>query len=252
MTYTRTRNRFDPLSEKPFKLSRSKLENFMNCPRCFYLDRRLGIGPPPGFPFNLNNAVDTLLKKEFDEYRERGLPHPLMTEFKIKAVPYRHEQLDHWRDALRGGIAFHHTESNLLLTGGVDDLWLNSKSEICIVDYKATSKVDPVSIEAPWQIGYKRQMDIYAWLFQQNGFKVAQDGYFVYCNGLTKAPRFDRRLEFDITVLPYKVQTNWVSRALMQARDCLMQSELPIYGEDCDFCGYNSAIAKLNSQLNLF
>ena len=63
----RTRNIYDPHSDKPFKLSRSRLELFLNCPRCFYMDRRLGVDRPPGFPFNLNSAVDALLKKEFDD-----------------------------------------------------------------------------------------------------------------------------------------------------------------------------------------
>ena len=59
------RKLFDPESDKPFALSRSKVELFMDCPRCFYLDRRLGIARPAGFPFNLNPAVDALLKTEF-------------------------------------------------------------------------------------------------------------------------------------------------------------------------------------------
>jgi hypothetical protein len=58
---------FDPGSDKPFPLSRSKVELYLNCPRCFYLDRRLGIGRPSGPPFNLNSAVDALLKREFDD-----------------------------------------------------------------------------------------------------------------------------------------------------------------------------------------
>ena len=54
-------------SSAPFKLSRTKIELFTGCPRCFFLDRRLGISRP-GFPaFTLNNAVDYLLKKEFDK-----------------------------------------------------------------------------------------------------------------------------------------------------------------------------------------
>ena len=74
----RTRNIYDPKSEKPFKLSRSKVDNFVSCKRCFYIDRRLGVGQPPGFPFNINSAVDELLKKEFDQYRKKGEPHPYM------------------------------------------------------------------------------------------------------------------------------------------------------------------------------
>ncbi len=252
MQYARTRNRFDPLSEKPFRLSRSKLELFMNCQRCFYLDRRLGIGAPPSFPFNLNNAVDALLKKEFDEYRERGIPHPLMTKNKIAAVPFRHEKMDHWRDALRGGVSFHHAESNFTLSGGIDDLWLNGAGELIIVDYKATSKAERVSLDADWQISYKRQLEVYAWLFSQNDFKVAEVGYFVYCNALATGARFDQRLDFDISFLPYKISDGWVGPALNRARECLLQSELPIYGENCVYCGYNEAIGRLNNQLSLF
>ncbi|MEK7077575.1 MAG: hypothetical protein AAB928_00560, partial [Patescibacteria group bacterium] len=62
----RSRNLFNPDSKTPFRLSRSKIDLFLNCPRCFYLDRRLGVAQPPGYPFALNSAVDKLLKKEFD------------------------------------------------------------------------------------------------------------------------------------------------------------------------------------------
>jgi len=102
----RTRNLFDPQSKTPFKLSRSKIELFINCPRCFYLDRKLGVGQPPGFPFALNSAVDKLLKKEFDFYRMQQKAHPLMEASGIKAVPFKHEKMDYWRDALRGGIEY--------------------------------------------------------------------------------------------------------------------------------------------------
>ena len=45
-----------------WRLSRSKIGLFLECPRCFYIDNKLGTGRPPGFPFNLNSAVDALLK----------------------------------------------------------------------------------------------------------------------------------------------------------------------------------------------
>jgi hypothetical protein len=35
----RSRNLYKPNTDKPFKLSRTKIERFMNCPRCFYVDR---------------------------------------------------------------------------------------------------------------------------------------------------------------------------------------------------------------------
>ena len=56
---------YNPNKNDYYKISRSKVEFFLNCKRCFYLDRRLNVKRPPGFPFNLNSAVDNLLKKEF-------------------------------------------------------------------------------------------------------------------------------------------------------------------------------------------
>ena len=94
----RTRNIFDPKSKEPFKLSRSKLEMFLDCPRCFYIDRRLGIGRVSGPAFTLNSATDTLLKKEFDLARLAGKFHPLMKKYKVDAVPFQHESIDERRE----------------------------------------------------------------------------------------------------------------------------------------------------------
>ncbi len=33
---SRTKNLYDPHSNKPFRLSRTKLDLFINCPRCFF------------------------------------------------------------------------------------------------------------------------------------------------------------------------------------------------------------------------
>ena len=79
----RSRNLYDPASDRPFRISRSKIDRFVECPRCFYIDRRLGTDRPPGFPFNINSAVDTLLKTEFDTHRAAGTPHPLQQAYDI-------------------------------------------------------------------------------------------------------------------------------------------------------------------------
>lgn len=238
----RTRNIFDPNSAEPFKVSRSKLDLFLNCPRCFYLDRRLGVGRPPGFPFSLNSAVDTLLKKEFDKHRVGRTAHPLMEKYHIDAVPFEHEKMEEWRDSLRRGIQYLHEKTNLMLTGGVDDIWVNLEGELIIVDYKATSKDGEVNLEAEWQIGYKRQMEIYQWLFRKNGFKVSETGYFVYCNGNTDKEAFDGKLEFDVAVIPYKGSDFWIESALINAKDCLMGEFVPDPSDSCDYCSYVSSV----------
>ena len=238
----RTKNLYVPGSPEPFRLSRSKIDLFLSCPQCFYLDRRLGVGQPPGFPFSLNSAVDTLLKKEFDIHRARGSKHPLSVAYGLDLVPYAHPKMDEWRDALRRGITYRDPATNFLVTGGVDDVWHDpATDELVIVDYKATSKEGEVSLDAPWQIGYKRQMEVYQWLFRKNGFKVSRTGYFVYCNGDIDKEAFDGKLEFKIKLLPYEGDDSWIERVLQEAKQVLDGTAPPPSASGCDFCLYRAA-----------
>jgi CRISPR/Cas system-associated exonuclease Cas4 (RecB family) len=247
--YKRTRGLFSPYDKMPFKVSRSKIDLFLECPRCFYLDRRHGAPRPSGFPFTLNSAVDALLKKEFDGHRAAGTAHPLMKAYSIDAVPYDHPKMEEWRDSLRRGIQFLHVPTQLLVTGGVDDVWVNPNGELIVVDYKATSKDGEVSLDADWQIGYKRQMETYQWLFRANGFPVSSTGYFVYCNGDADKEAFDGKLEFDVKVIPYVGNTAWIEPALFEIKKCLEGSVIPPAGVDCDFCSYREAASEVEKDM---
>ena len=239
----RKRNLFDPASGEPFKLSRSKLEMFLGCPRCFYIDRRLGIGRVSGPAFTLNSATDTLLKKEFDQARAAGKPHPLMTKYKVDAVPFQHEKINEWRENFKG-VQHLHEATNLLITGAVDDIWINPKKELIVVDYKSTSTTKEIDLNdgTPWKAGYKRQMEIYQWLLRQSGFTVSNTGYFVYVNADTSQDAFDAKLVFDEQLIAYEGNDDWVEEAIQSAHGCLMDNQRPDYTEDCEWCSYFTAI----------
>lgn len=239
----RTRNLYDPKSKEPFKLSRSKIELFIECPRCFYLDRKLGTARPPGYPFSLNSAVDALLKKEFDIYRAKGKPHPLMKNYGIDAVPLVHDSLDEWRNNFKG-VQYLHKPTNLLIFGAVDDVWTTQNGELIVVDYKSTSKQSEVNLDADWQDGYKRQMEIYQWLLRQNGFNVSNTGYFVYCNGKTDREAFDGKLEFDVCLLSYEGDDSWVKEELGQLAEVLKSSKIPKFNKNCDYCNYYNTLSE--------
>jgi len=166
-----------------------------------------------------------------------------MEEYGIDAIPLAHEKIDEWRDSLRAGITSEIGGTNVVVTGGVDDMWVTPTGEYIVVDYKATSKDDEVTLDADWQIGYKRQMEIYQWLFRQNGFKVSKIGYFVYCNGKSDREAFDSKLEFDVKIIPYEGDDSWVEKVVLDAINCLKSDKLPECGEDCDFCKYRKAVA---------
>ena len=75
-------------------------------------------------------------------------------------------------------------------------MWIKPNGQLILSDIKATSKN-----EFNWEVisnynfskGYKRQIEMYQWLFRKNGFDVSNTGYLVYFNGLRNEKRFDQK-----------------------------------------------------------
>ena len=188
--------------------------------------------------------MDALLKKEFDIHRAKGTKHPLIEKYGVDAIPVLHKDLDKWRHNFTG-IQFLHQLTNLLIFGAIDDLWQNSKGEYIVVDYKATAKIEEITkLDKDWHNGYKRQMEIYQWLLRQNGYKVSDTGYFVYCNGIADAKAFDKKLEFRVNLIPYKGNGSWVEKTIFDIHKCLNSDKIPQARENCDYCDYIKAIKK--------
>jgi hypothetical protein len=248
--YWRERSQpYKPGQKSAFKVSRSKIELFMQCQRCFWLDVRLKITRPSGPPFQINKAIDELFKKEFDVYRAKAEPHPLMTSNNVEAIPFAHENLDAWRHNFTG-VTTVHKPTNLHIFGAVDDIWVSPNDELIVVDYKATAKAAEVSLDADWQVTYKRQMEIYQWLLRQNGFAVSNTGYFVYTNGRLDLDGFNDRVEFRTKVIPYTGSDDWIELTLKKMKACMDNDTMPpvgdsIMGGDCEFCTYARARTEL-------
>lgn len=238
--FTRT---YTPGSTVPFKVSRSKIDLFRECPRCFYIDRRLGIGRPSMPGFSLNSAVDSLLKKEFDLLRVKGEKHELMKKYHVDAVPYTHSDLDVWRENFIGKQVLH-IETNFLVFGAVDDIWVNPANELIIVDYKSTSTEKEISLDDQWKSGYKKQLEMYQWIFRESGFAVSPLAYIVYANATKQINRFDGKLEFVMTLHAHKGDTSWVDPTLIAMKACLEGGSLPSPNESCEYCTYRKKIGQ--------
>ena len=223
---------------EPYKLSRARIENFCNCPKCFYREEKLGISKPSSFPFNLNNAVDELLKEEFDYYRDSSDNHPYIKDAGIDAKPFSHPEIEDWRTRNKG-VGYLDENTNFYIYGLLDDVWINTKTDqLIVVDYKATSKDGEVSLDAPWQISYKRQVEIYQWLLRKNGFDVQDTAYFVYCNAIRKNIPFENKLNFKVKILGYKGDDSWIPSTINKMKSCLDSDEAPSSSKNCEYCRY--------------
>ncbi len=235
-----------------WRLSRSKIDLFLECPRCFYIDNKLGTKRPSIPSFNLNIVVDTLFKKEFDLHRIAKTRHRIMEEHGLNVIPFAHTELDSWRDPFQG-ISCTHEKTGLVVSGAVDDIWQQDDDSLIIVDYKATSKADRiVSLsDSPWESQYRRQIGVYQWLFAQNGFKVAPVGYILYANALTSSEKFDAILSFDVTLIPCEGDASWIPTTLETIHTCLNSDEIPPVGQSCEFCPYREACGKKLQAIHL-
>lgn len=228
-----------------FKLSRSGIDSFIKCKRCFYLNK-VGNIKDIGMPgFSLNSAHDELMKKELDIYRENGEAHPYMESLKRNLIPFQHENMEDWRNNFKG-VTYHHKKTDLIITGSVDDIWIDTDTEeLVIVEYKSTSTQSEIDLNdgTPWKEQYKRQIDIYQWLFKMNGFKVADDSVFLYSNGLKTSKKFKDVMKFKTYVLEYRGSTDWVEEKIFEIKRVLDEKVIPEINEDCDTCSYVESVS---------
>ncbi len=257
----RHRGKFKSENSAAYELSRSRIENFIRCPACFYLQQAKGIKFPSIPGFNINEATDILLKRDFDQYRGGPQTHPFLVEKGMShLIPFSHEDFELWTQSLHFGAAgrmhFIHKQTNLKVGGGLDDVWLNTETnELHIVDYKSTSqKTDgkPITLDDPWKAAYKRQMDMYVWVMRQKGFEVSSTGYFLYCDGDRFSDynflRVDEAvMKFKMSLITYEVNTDWIEPTLMKIKECLLSDAMPPHHADCE---HGQFLFEVNSVLD--
>ena len=252
----RHRGKFDINRTEPYELSRSRIENYINCPACFYMQQVEGIEFPSIPGFNINEATDILLKKDFDKFRGSNDTHPfLISQGLNHLIPFYHEHFELWTQSLHFGaenrMNYDHLETNIRVGGGLDDIWKNTKTnKLHIVDYKSTSqKKDkgPITLDDKWKSSYKRQMDLYTWIMRKKKFEIDDIGYFLYCDG----NRFSNKdflysknaiMEFKITLIPYITNTSWIEDTLSQIYSVLREQKRPKHSLECEYGKFLSII----------
>jgi hypothetical protein len=245
-TGLRSRNSsiYSPNQTKAFKISRSKFNDFLTCKRCFYLDRVKGLVSPSLPGWTLNETTDLLIKREFDICRQQQIPHRIFERFQLdNVVPFKHPSIDLWRDSLHHGLCYRIENTNIILSGGIDDIWFNQNDkQLIVVEYKSQSNNRLVTTESylagTYRESYKIQLDIYAFLLTKMGFPVSGTGYFYVCNAKRNAPSFDSRIEFEETLVPYKCQIHWIEEKINEMSRLLDSYELPERNLSCENCAY--------------
>jgi len=232
-----------------YPISWSKISLFLQCPRCFFNDQKLGIkhpNHPDADIFNMPNAMDAVWKKESDRCRALQTVPDVISKNKLNLALFddAKHSVAKWRQAYYdgGGILYHDPKTNLTLFGRVDDIWVNPQGELIVVDIKVTSpKPRTNQEENKWHKNNIRQISFYAWLLKKLGFNVAMVGYIIYCNPLTEdltALPFDNCLHFKTSPLLCVLDDSWIEKAIEDMRYCLDQDNAPEPTRGCSFCNF--------------
>ena len=237
------RSRYSNDRDKKMRLSRSQIEAFLNCPTCFYKMQKLGHKLPPSPGFSLNIAVDHLVKQEFNIYRENKTCPPICLENGIdNLIPFSHKDMDIWTNSFKG-VSYYNHEQNIEWYGGIDDCLVNKDTgELHMVDTKATSKQSSIdTLQDVYNEGksYKRQLEIYAYLFEKNGFNVSSKGFLMYYNADKTRKSMDLTLHFKRTLVHVDLDWSWIEQTTQEMFDLLEQDYTPeLMVNKCNQCTY--------------
>ena len=214
---------------KSIQLSPNSLNLYLECPHCFWLDKNMGIKRPPPYPYALNSAVDALLKEEFDTYRSKNLPHPMLKENNINARLFGNQKLlNQWRNNF-AGIRFFDQDLQATLFGAVDDVLEFEGGKIAPLDYKSTG-----STAANVYDRFQLQLDTYTFLMEKNGFKTTRKGYLAFYI-VDKSRGFIDRLPFRKEMVQIETNPSDIYEIFKDAVNYLKQSSPPPHSPDCKF-----------------
>lgn len=222
------------------KLSRSSLKLFLECPRCFWLDLHHKIKRPPGYPYTLSAAVDYLVKREFDGYREAGKLPSIFAEAGLDVKLFNGPELREWRNNFKG-VSYFDEGLNAILYGAVDDILEFEDGSLAVVDYKSSG-----SKEITIYDDYQKQMDVYNWILKQKGYQTYPEAFFLFYQVQKDEDGFHNVLKFKPSLRPVKVNTEWVGdvfeRAVELARSDFFENNLSVEvlakTDGCNHCHY--------------
>ena len=220
---------------KTIQLSPSSLNLFLECPHCFWLDKSLGIKRPPPYPYVLNSAVDGLLKQEFDNYRAKKIPHPLLKESNINAHLFSNQKLlNQWRNNL-AGIRYFDENLKATLFGALDDVLEfnpsagSGQAKIAPLDYKSTGSLSPDIYDR-----FQLQMDTYTFLMEKNGYQTPRKGYLAFYI-VDRTRGFIDRLPFRKEIVEIETNPSDIYEIFKDAVEILKKETPPKHSSDCQF-----------------
>ena len=103
-------------------------------------------------------------------------------------------------------------------------------------------KIKPVNLDekgATYKYWYKKQVEIYQWLFSKNNFDVSNTAYFVFASALYKnVEAFNKKLDFKIDNISHDGDHSWMDNTIIKIKETLESNDIPEGNKNCIHCKY--------------
>ena len=209
-------------------LSNSTLNLFLECPRCFWLQKNKKISRPRGIFPTLPSGMDSIIKEYFHRYRKLGTLPPLIenkVSGKLAGISLNLSFLDH--------------ESDLKITGRLDDCLQLEDGSLVPLDHKTRASLPENQKYS--QNYYQTQMDTYTLLLQKNGHLTRNLAYIVY---YSPGPgELHHGIPFAVEVHQIETFPERTFQLFQRAKSCL-DGAIPDSSANCEFCRWKSEANK--------
>ena len=222
------------------RLSKSALENFRRCARCFWLEKTQDIKQPQGIRAGVPMGIDRVLRGHYDAHRAAStvppelaghIPGGLYPEDRISM-----KDLRNWRKGLAVVV------EGFELSTALDDLLYSPATGLYnMIDYKSKAKLTD---EEDTRKYYQTQADAYDLALNANGYKTDGRAFFAYYSPArvgSSAPSNEVDFRWNAQIVVITADHARVKAMLVRAGRCLEARTAPEPSPTCEQCNYVAA-----------
>lgn len=207
------------------------LNLFRECTRCFWLHYNQRVRRPRGIFPSLPSGMDVVIKAYIDSYREKDeLPPELNGKVVGKLMPDFYT-LNRWRDWRTHALEHEYNDLNVIVFGALDDCLVDDNYYIPF-DYKTGGWASKPGQSEQY---YQTQLDTYALLLHEIGYKIRNFAYLLYY--FPKKIHTGTKIEFNTEVVEVKTD---IERAKQTVKDAVavLSEPLPKRHSNCEYCSW--------------
>ncbi len=207
-------------------ISVTSLHSVLNCPLCFWISEKISSPPSifPGIPSQMDSVIKNYMKQFIGG---SNLP----SWFPVRGTLLDASQTLKATDSSTG----------ITVTGKLDALVKTLDGKYYIVDYKTGRPRQEVPNY------YQMQLDGYAYLLEQNGFRPVGGGVLLYFTP-SHGDLSEGLFPFKITAVRTGVDPSRVPPVLARAKQIISSPTPPPRNEDCGFCMWREQVEQALSE----